>query len=154
MTLNHDRTRLDAQPFARVGIGSPRVGPIGDLVTVHPDRDVRPDRHNRLVYPDQIISHDASRILSTKDPTGTTIQRLIPIAIAKPVVDLTLVSVHLLARNTAKEDARIEIRSVRHGLQLQHEVTETTFGLQLAAAILHMQFAGRIDRELAGHIGI
>ena len=57
------------------------------------------------------------------------------------VLNLALVALPELARDAAKEDARVEVLAVGEDFELQHEVGERLLELQLAVAVLDVQIA-------------
>ena len=73
MTLNHDRSRLDAQTFTRVGIGLACVGPIRHLIAINPYSDVGTASDDRLREPFLVIGDNPACVLASKDATGSTV---------------------------------------------------------------------------------
>ena len=62
-------------------------------------------------------------------------------------MDLGFVAILILPRQAAKENAAVELLAVADAFELQQEVVELLFGLQIAGAILDIEPALRRDGE-------
>ena len=118
MALDHDAASVRAQSTTRVFIGFTSVGPIGDLVSVNPNRDMVVAGDDRFVKPMFILSDNTSGILATEDATGATIGGCGWVIILHAILNLTLVSHHLGAGDAAKEDSGIETIKVTDAFEL------------------------------------
>lgn len=110
--LDHDGARFKTQALARVGVRAAIIQPIDHLITVHPRRNVSPIGNHRLEKPFLVIRDDQPCVDPTKDSARATIDRLAAVALLDAIVDLTFVSIHRTARNTPKEDARIQLLGI------------------------------------------
>ena len=116
------------------------VRPVGDLIAIDPNTDVRPDGDNRFGEPLHVLGVDAPRILTPKDPPSAAIDRFGRVAIMDLILNLALIAIGQIARDTAKEDPRIESFGVSPATGLQNKIAQQLLTFQLPAPRDHFQF--------------
>ena len=89
---------------------------------------------------------------SAKYCARTRIHRFRRIAIQNAILDLTLIAVHLLTGNAAKENARVQSDSMRHAFELHDNVAKLAFRFQHARSASYAQKAFGSRREFARHV--
>ena len=140
MRLQLDRAGLRPQPLPGIVVLFSRVRPIGELVAVHPGRDVGADRDHRHGENLAVTADQTASQMPVVDAAGAVSGGLAGIVVAAGVEDLRFVAVHKVAGNAAEEDAAVGQRGDRANVGLQNEV---------AIALLEFQSprsAGGADR--------
>ena len=108
MRLQHDRSRLDSQPFAWVFVRLSSVLPIHHLNSIHPTTYLRSVRNYGNVSLLGRIRKNRPSVLTAENRAHSRIDRTTTVFL-EPMMNLGFVSVEFLARNTTKEKSRVDV---------------------------------------------
>ena len=84
-------------------MGGSLIRPVGNLVSIDPNADMRPRSNDRFGKPGQVIGDYLTCGCPAKNPTRTAIDRLVSALVRVLVLDLAFVTVHQFPWNAAKE---------------------------------------------------
>ncbi len=114
VTLNRKRAGFLPHALARIGVWFSRVGPIANGKAVNPTRHVWAIDHQCHRKPLVIVGHHASRILASIETARSTIDGLAAISLLVAILNLELIALLEIAWDGAKENARVEMLTVRN----------------------------------------